>query len=273
VKLLVAIMTCHTANYSAGDGLTVDWFESSRCKDVNARRAAIRATWKKEFDRLGIDVKFFLGKTDARTPLFDEVFTDSGDKYHDNSYKLKCMCAYALENGYDYMLRLDDDVYIYPDRIIATEWQQHDYSGAPCGNFLIGAVKFLSRRAMTLIRDSQVTHWADDGWVGTVMRNNRVPMHVMQTFHCKMGTEYYDDPARFPVNHRWSAFHSCYPSVIKTFWERDHGPCDAPNVGRGTKGQALSAPPITVNSVRSSKAATYSPDGLTLDWWDTHPRN
>jgi len=280
-KLLVAIMTCHSADYrEKDDGLTIDWFDATRCKDVNARRQAIRATWKKEFERLGIDVKFFLGKTNAREPLDDEVFVDSGDRYHDNSYKLKRMCAYALENGYDYMLRLDDDVYIYPDRILATEWAQHDYAGAPCGDFLIGAVKFLSRRAMTLIRDSRVTHWADDAWVGCVMRDNRISMHTMRSFHCKLGDEYYVQPERVPNNHQWSAFHSCYPSVIKTLWERDHGPCDAPNVGMGAKGtKSTSQPYVKVKPIQIGPDAPvvpgrlkYASDGLTVDWWATHER-
>ena len=279
-KLLVGVMSCHSADYrDKVDECVRDWFDSSRCKDTDARRRAIRATWKKEFVRLGIDVKFFLGKTSHRAPLDDEVFVDSGDRYHDNSYKLKQMCAYALENGYDYMLRLDDDVYIYPDRLLATEWAQHDYAGSPCGDFLIGAVKFLSRRAMTLIRDSQVTHWADDAWVGCVMRDNRIPMHIIRSFHCKLGDEYYIQPERVPLSHQWSAFHSCYPSVIKTLWERDHGPCDAPNIGKGAKppsaANALRVKPIRVGPdvpVVLSTRLNYAPDGLTLDWWDTHER-
>lgn len=235
-KLLVAVMSCHRTDYrDPNDPDVRDWWESTRCKDPAARRAACRSTWLKDFTKLGVDYKFFLGRetvdvkgksrpvANPRQPEADEVFVNTGDLYHDNTHKFQEMCRWALANGYDYMLRTDDDTFIYAERILATEWADYDYSGAWNGSVVFfhpGGALFLSRRAMEIVANSRVDHWADDAWLGKVMQNNHIPTHEIVSIHLPFGEEYVCNPDKLPLDHPWSAVHSCFPSVMKTLYER-----------------------------------------------------
>jgi hypothetical protein len=235
-KLLVAVMSCHRCDYrDPRDPDVRDWWEATRCKDPDARRSGCRATWLKRFAELGIDYKIFLGRQtkdvrgrqvlidSPRPPLEDEVFVDTGDLYHDNTHKFQAMCRWALANGYDYILRTDDDIYIYPDRILATEWAQHDYAGAWNGSVVFfhpGGALFLSRRAMEIVSNAKVDHWADDAWLGKVMGNNQIPTHEIKSIHLPFGEEYVVNPDKIPIDHPWSALHSCTPAVMKILSER-----------------------------------------------------
>ena len=49
----------------------------------------------------------------------DEVFLDCPDYYFENSRKMKAIIRYAQEHEYDYLLRLDDDTYFWPERLEA----------------------------------------------------------------------------------------------------------------------------------------------------------
>lgn len=235
-KLLVAVKSAHRLDYrDPKDPDVRDWWESTRCKDPEARRTACRATWLKRFTELGIDYKIFLGRPtidvkgrlvpvkDPRLPLEDEIFVDTGDLYHDNTAKFQAMCHWALDHGYEYMLLTDDDIYIYPDRILATEWAEYDYSGAWNGSVVFfhpGAAVFLSRRAMEFVVQSKVDHYADDAWLGKIMGRFNIPTHEIASIHLPFGEEYVCDPDKISLDHPWSALHSCSPAVMKILAER-----------------------------------------------------
>ena len=137
MKLLVAIMTCHKLDYFVNDN-TVDYntAKGRRCTSQTARVEAIRATYLKELQKLGIDYKFFYG-TQPRIPrqttrnkyikpepvilreaLPDEVFLECGDNYTQNPQKMKAIIRYALDNEYDMLLRIDDDTFLWPERLL-----------------------------------------------------------------------------------------------------------------------------------------------------------
>ena len=235
-RLLVAVMSCFRMDYrDPKDPDVRDWWESTRCKDPAARREACRSTWLQGFKKLCIDYKFFLGRQtveiggklkpspNPRQPLEDEVFVDTGDLYHDNTHKFSALCKWALEHGYDYILRLDDDTFVYPERILATEWAEYDYSGAWNDSVVFfhpGGALFLSKKAMEIVVNTRVDHWADDAWLGKVMRNNHIPTHEIVSIHLPFGQEYVCNPDKLAKDHPWSAVHSCTPTVMKTLWER-----------------------------------------------------
>ena len=241
-KLLVGVMSCHRTNYENLKNPDMhDWWENTRCKDPDARRTGCRATWLPRFTELGIDYKIFLGRqtkevrdkrglkfvpvTDPRLPLEDEVFVDTGDTYFDNTHKFQAICRYALAHDYDYLLRTDDDIFIYPDRILATEWSDYDYSGAWNGSVVFfhpGGALFLSRRAMQFVDKAIVNHWADDSWLGRVMQDAHIPTHEIKSIHLPFGEEYVVNPDRIPLDHQWSALHSCTPAVMRTLHDREY---------------------------------------------------
>lgn len=237
MKLLVAILTCHRLDYYIND-LTVEW-NKSRCLDQQARVNTQRATWLSDLKTLGVDHKFFYGtvlrdivtkpncRPDPnrvipvlRDPLPDEIYLECGDNYTQNPHKLKGIFQYALNNGYDYVLRVDDDTFVYPERLIVGEysnWSTVDYSGAGNGVFHPGGCLFVSRRAMELALSSPITNYADDVWLGAVMSENRIPVHEIASVHNLFGDNYNVVPEELPIE-RLSAFHSCKPAAMEKLY-------------------------------------------------------
>ncbi|PWT75562.1 MAG: hypothetical protein C5B59_08770 [Bacteroidetes bacterium] len=221
MKLLVAVMTCHRLDYYIDD-LTVDFNTPRRCLDQKQRVQTIRETWAQHLN--GIDYKFFYGSTlrnggrVQRSPLPDEVFLPCGDNYTSNPQKMVEICKWARAHGYDYILRADDDTFIYPERLLATNWREHDYSGSSEKDFHPGGCMFLSRRAMQLIISAKITNWADDVWIGSVMQTNKIPMNHIESIHNEWGNGYKVDPEK--VSPACSAYHSCVPEVMRVFEQR-----------------------------------------------------
>ena len=238
MKLLVAIMTCHRLDYYIDD-CTQDYATQKgwRWMDQQARVNTIRATWLKE---LPVDYKFFYGtrlrnqkpnqripdKHTLRAPERDEVFLDCGDSYTSNPEKMKAICAWALAHGYDYILRCDDDTFIYPDRLLATNFIQFDYVGAGTdpNTFHPGGCMFLSKRAMELIVKGHPTTYADDVWIGQLLRDHGIKLTNEPTMHNRWGDGYVVVPENLPIG-TLSSFHSCKPEVMKYLYDHrgEHG--------------------------------------------------
>lgn len=158
---LIAIITCH------------------RFKN---RADAVRATWVPEMTSLvaedkRFDIVFFLGRGEARNPLPDEVFLDVEDDYKSLPYKVRAAMKWAVDRGYEYVLKCDDDTFIYPERIV------HDiprvpYSGrlnrsmphlAPKG-WCSGFAYWLSGQALrTIANATKIDQAAEDLWVGKTL--------------------------------------------------------------------------------------------------------
>lgn len=226
MRLLVGIMTAHKYDYYIDDN-TVDWCTQKRLRglDQPARVNTIRETWLRGLPA-EVDYKFFYGTNLRRTsgkyeripsglraPLADEVYLPCGDNYTENPAKMKAICNYAASFNYDHLLRCDDDTFIYPDRLLATDWAQHDYSGAATHNFHPGGCMFLSRRTMPIICDAPITNYADDVWIGGVLKSAGIPMHTIPSMRNQWGTGY-----KVPIDidpTGISSFHSCTPNVMR----------------------------------------------------------
>jgi len=244
MRLLVAVMTCHRLDYFIDD-LTIDWCtqQNLRCTDQQARVNTIRATWLKEIPA-GIDAKFFYGtklrqdnnrrvaQPKLREPLADEIFLDCGDNYTANPDKMKAICRYALERGYDYVLRTDDDTFVYPDRLLATDWASYDYSGSCAVNdFHPGGCLFLSRKMMELVISAPVTNYADDVWMGRVARENHIPIHHIPNMRNQWGTGYQVPADIDPTG--IASFHSCTPDTMRRLYEHRLSESPAPASAAG----------------------------------------
>jgi hypothetical protein len=166
MKILLAVFSCHRYEYKFDDG-TVDWYTRSNVDRVSA----LRDTWLKD---VTVDYKIFRGLGNGTTiPLPDEVFLDTPDDYQHSSRKLKALVQYALDNGYDYLLKVDDDVWVYWNRLDLNPTA--DYIGGGPSNFAAGCAYWLSRKAMQLLVQNTCFRWQEDFWAGCVMENNRIP--------------------------------------------------------------------------------------------------
>lgn len=158
VKPLLAIVTCHR---------------------FHRRIEAIRSTWLKE--SLPIDYKIFYGRGSDRTPAVDEVFLDVDDSYPFLPYKVQAIMKWARDNGYDAVCKVDDDVYVFPDRLINV-LPHSPYEGrvnyrsksAPLGWCSGFSYWVAGEGIQKLIDAGEPTYRAEDLWVGTVLSKNDI---------------------------------------------------------------------------------------------------
>lgn len=165
MKILIAIKTCHRYRERA---------EAQRATWVPRLAAAIPEAWT-------VDLRFFVGRLPAGVPALpraaDTVALDCDDNYHGLPDKFRGICRWALAGGYDYLFNSDDDVYIVPERLLATDFAAHDYSGrlrGPSGGYpapyASGFATWLSRRAFEVLAASPLDgHRAQDRWAGNVL--------------------------------------------------------------------------------------------------------
>jgi hypothetical protein len=245
-RTLCAIMSCHATDYFIND-LTVDYntAKNNRETDPAARRQAIRDTYLKELVEVpDVDYKFFFGSTQRplkaqrnkyanpvpnaalRVPLADEVFLDTPDYYFENSRKMKGIIRYAQAHDYDYLLRLDDDTYFWPERL---EQYLPQIDGKDCvgasitsdATFHPGGCVFLSAHAMRLIEGANITSWSDDVWMGSVMKKHGIPLTGLLTpngraaIQMAWGNQYVVDET-LNTNDLLAA-HSCRPNIMRYF--------------------------------------------------------
>lgn len=160
MKTLIAIVNCHSRQEYAD---------------------AIRSTWLPLVQEA--DAFFFRGRGATRVPLPDEVWLDCGDGYESLPEKVKAICQWALERGYDFVFKLDDDVVILPRKFLATGYEAYDFVGhrnsskedpVPPYGFCYG----LSKKAMQIVSVAElpITNY-DEGWVRTQLFKHSIVLH------------------------------------------------------------------------------------------------
>jgi len=135
MKVLIGIAGCHKNQHKAD---------------------ALRATWVK--DVRGADVRFFAGGQGTNQKP-DEVWLDCPDDYDHRLPKVYAMFDWALTQGYDYLWKVDDDVYLRPERLLALPLRHFQGNFMPHQTFklvgtILGACAGFSRHAMeTVLRE------------------------------------------------------------------------------------------------------------------------
>jgi hypothetical protein len=249
MKLLIAILTCHRLDYYFDDN-TIDWLTQRgyHTLDQQARVNAQRETWLSpksmcdisvavdkavaQPESSTVDYKFFYGtrlrdtvsKPNQRVatpqprylrePLADEVFLPCEDQYTYNAIKMRAICKYALDNGYDYVLRVDDDTLAFPE-LFQTDWHRWIYSGAATSDFHPGSCVFLRHDAMKAIVAARVTHYADDVWVGQVLASHGIPGHTIPGIRHEFGDKYLAKSWNGEVS-----LHSVTPELMRSIWDQ-----------------------------------------------------
>jgi len=140
-------------------------------------RELLRSTWVPRVPQ-GIDLRFFLGTKPLETGGFvaqnDEVFLQCDDSYNGLPEKVQRIFRWALEQGYDYCMKLDEDVCLLPEQW-AKGFLRVDFSGLPNMSqpgYLCpwGFAYVLSRRAMEIVVNSDLPRDNnDEQWVAQTL--------------------------------------------------------------------------------------------------------
>jgi hypothetical protein len=130
------------------------------------------------------------------SPVDIEWFTgpalDVPDDYAHLPLKMKEMCRYAYESGYEYIYKCDDDTYLRPERLLSSGYEayptmgRHTDPGDPDGPYKGGwywggCGYFLNRECMRLVIGSDPNdtgmnpHKAEDRWVGNILHKAGMP--------------------------------------------------------------------------------------------------
>lgn len=193
-----------------------DWYVRTTVDRV----AALRDTWLKN---VTVDYKIFYGQGGTRPPKEDEVFLDAPDGYQHSSQKLKALVQYALDNGYEYLLKIDDDVFVYWDRLNLNPTA--DYIGGGPSGFAAGCAYWLSARPMRLLVASPCFRWQEDFWVGCVMENNHIPLTKDARYFIAPSTQtnqYISDAALVNPNDYFT-IHSLSPDQMRQHHKEIYG--------------------------------------------------
>lgn len=153
-KILLAVATCHGYRHRAN---------------------VQRETWVKDVGA-GADVRFFLGEPHQGSQLEDEIWLGCPDGYADRKEKVIAIIRWAVEGGYDYLWKLDDDVYLRPERLLTLD--AGDYCGATVGEntAISGAIYGLSLASMKKLLCANAGEKPDyeDLWVGRRLAEAKV---------------------------------------------------------------------------------------------------
>lgn len=238
-KVLIAVPACHKFNYGRWESGDSPHFNQANAwngqpygtgihiSGLNPRIQAVRETWAqdcKPFDNF--TVKFFYGLGADRARLEDEVFLPVDDDYEHLPQKTIAIVKWALANGYDYVLKCDDDTYIYMDRLVQElNENRFDYAGYLHGSVCTGGTGYwLSRRAMAAVQDNP-NCWAEDVWVGKCMQIAGIEP-VMLTGHRPGYSDHWFHPKGFNpkfLDGMMVTAHAVQPEVMRNWYAFERG--------------------------------------------------
>lgn len=152
MRILIAVVTCHK---------------------LRSRVAAQRETWVK--DMHGADLRFFYGG--GQVEREDEVILPVGDDYRSLPEKCRLMFKWALEKGYDWCVKIDDDVYLRPERLLAAVPHGSDYVGRHRGPtnghpapYCSGFCYWMSKKAMKArVEGGNINDFNEDLTTGNIL--------------------------------------------------------------------------------------------------------
>lgn len=173
MKRLIAIPTCWRYEYFDHGG------GDHQNGEHKTRHDAVRRTWLYNGTIGGYgtnDWRFFYGRQmEPQAIPLDAVVLDVPDDYRGLALKVRGMVRWALEQGYDYICKVDDDCYVFLDRLLSRFDPAADYRGSVQTTdetkYASGGLYWLSRRAMAVIADAEPERdeWREDRWVGRTL--------------------------------------------------------------------------------------------------------
>jgi hypothetical protein len=130
------------------------------------------------------DAFFFVGRGEPIDDPESVIELDCDDSYWGLPEKVRAIARWALEHGYGYMLKCDDDVLVSPENLLASGYDRQPYTGRmnrvpdtqrPFG-VPMGFCYWLSRQCMALIKDvpTPTKHNDDELWVAGILHENGI---------------------------------------------------------------------------------------------------
>jgi Galactosyltransferase len=195
MKALIAVMSCHSRP---------------------SFRQTIRDTWAPLVPK-NSQMLFFLGRgVTASQP--DEIVLDCEDGYYDIPDKVRSMVRWALDRGYDYILKCDDDVVLFPVQVLQSDFCKYDFTGCQDPAVKTGEINtpwgfcyWLSSRAMKLVASAPLPgepksthtykHNNDEAWVSTILYLNNIYLHADDRYFLHRG-KLPVEPAAVPKGRR-----------------------------------------------------------------------
>lgn len=149
------------------------------CKRDKDKNKAQRETWVKDVE--GMDAMFFFGG-DTDIQYENEVLLPVKDDYANLSLKVNMALQWALDHGYQTIVKVDSDVYVRPERLALAIRHKPDYSGrlrGPSGNwahpYASGFTYVLSAKAAKArIELADLSDDAEDRATGNAMAKAKI---------------------------------------------------------------------------------------------------
>jgi hypothetical protein len=194
MKILIAIPSCRRNMHNGFNQAVRDtWLKDiEKYPDVEYRffigdgtpvpadvDAAIRASEIKGFSDTNRGIDYSLKTTEcesvAAEPIgelkSDEVLIPVPDDYRYLAVKVQETFRWAHEHGFDFVYKCDTDTYAVLDRLLASDFRDHDLYGGTCGDNICGGGGYwISRKAIELLLDKKVNSWAEDCWLSGCLR-------------------------------------------------------------------------------------------------------
>ncbi len=225
-KFLLAIFSAHEYKYEIAG--CRDWFS----RPIVNRIEGLRNSWLRDVTG---DYRIFKGFAQGRTPQADEVFLPVLDDYHHSVEKIKGVIKYALDNSYDSLCKVDDDTWVYYDRLMANIPTGADYVGSGRGwdiesskrfptIFSPGFTYWLSKRAMEEVLKAPQGVWAEDRYVGESLKRAGISLTTDYRYHLCRPTknrQWISDDELLKPND-WLTFHSASPEQMRRLYEHEH---------------------------------------------------
>jgi len=161
------------------------------CHSRTAYADAQRETWIPKIPP-ELDYKFFLGPSE-RAPRADEVFLDCDDSYKGLPSKVQAVYRWALEQGYEHVSKIDDDVILIPDKFVSSGYDTCDFQGHTNydgGRVLVpwGFCYTLSRKAMEIMVNTPLpSNNNDEAWVAYTLAAHGIVLRHESRFHLHRG--------------------------------------------------------------------------------------
>jgi hypothetical protein len=162
-------------------------------------RDAIRDTWLPLVPTTLADVRFFLGRGQNKNP--DEVVLNCDDSYMGLPEKVREIARWALANGYDYMLKCDDDTVIRPELLLVSGYQNYQYSGKTNRHLEgftvpVGFNWWISKECMKIVSEAELPPGDNDDekWVAWNLHLHGIHLQHDHRYELYMG-EIPDPPA------------------------------------------------------------------------------
>ena len=206
-------------------------------RHTEGRIEAVRDTWAKDVVpfRDYVHLKFFYGRRPTNRPPQmkpDEIILNVPDDYDHLPHKMQGIYQYAIQHGYEYVFKADDDGFLYIDRLMRTDYEGVDQLGfsncthglgQKCGCYITGGCGyFLSKKAMlaAIAEPIRPNDWAEDLITGRALRTRRCRRIAHPGFLPGFKNHYVDVDAVLKSDFSYVSLHAVKAADMQRLYEQ-----------------------------------------------------